>query len=241
MPNREIELKFPVSNKFVRDFVKGYSDTAPMMQKNHYFSSDQPKVSLRTRATLYVRSISKYDIGWGPGAWVDVHTGISYVEDYLDIELIGKKGADPINGTDRIEYSYLMSDDVGSIEDLDKLVVDILGHSVFANWARIRYHVQKYSHVLKHEFPVYLDINSGYGPILEIEGPSEEYILSFAKESFGLTYYLTSENLKDFTNEYVSNWSYYYESFLDDKRELLVARLLIDNYLLKNGLNKYGE
>jgi hypothetical protein len=134
-----------------------------------------------------------------------------------------------------------MSDDVGSIEDLDKLVVDILGHSVFANWARIRYHVQKYCHVLKHEFPVYLDINSGYGPILEIEGLSEEDILSFAKDSFGLTYYLTSENLKDFTSEYVRNWSYYYESFLDDKREILEARLSLDKELLENNLNNYGE
>jgi hypothetical protein len=239
MPNREIELKFPVSNKFVHDFVKGHSDTAPTMQKNHYFSSDQPKVSLRTRATLYLHQVSGLD--WNPEAWVDVHTGISYFEDCLDIELIGKKGADPINGTDRIEYSYLMSDDVGSIEDLDKLVIDILGHSVFANWARIRYHVQKYCHVLEHEFPVYLDINSGYGPILEIEGPSEEDILSFAKDSFGLTYYLTSENLKDFTSEYVRNWSYYYESFLDDKREILEARLSLDKELLENNLNNYGE
>jgi hypothetical protein len=209
------------------------------MQKNHYFSSDQPKVSLRTRATLYLHQVSGLD--WNPEAWVDVHTGISYFEDCLDIELIGKKGADPINGTDRIEYSYLMRDDVGSIEDLDKLVIDILGHSVFANWARIRYHVQKYCHVLKHEFPVYLDINSGYGPILEIEGPSEEDILAFAKDSFGLTYYLTSENLKDFTSEYVRNWSYYYESFLDDKREVLEARLSLDKELLENNLNNYGE
>ncbi len=239
MPNREIELKFPVSNKFVRDFVKGHSDTAPTMQKNHYFSSDQPKVSLRTSATLYLHPVSGLD--WEPEAWIDVHTGISYFEDCLDIELIGKKGADPINGTDCVEYSYLMSDDVGSIEDLDKLVVDILGHSVFANWARIRYHVQRYCDVLKHEFPVYLDINSGYGPILEIEGPSEEDIFAFAKEAFGLTYYLTPENLKDFTDEYVRNWSYYYESFLDDKREVFVARILVDNYLLKNGLNKYNE
>jgi hypothetical protein len=163
-----------------------------LLQKNHYFQPSDT-LSVRTRFT---------------------HG--------FPAELVAKKGADPVNGTDRIEYTIATH---SSIENLDMFVKDIMGFPVWANWARMRQQTEVSG------FPVCLDINSGYGPILEIEGSDLDSILAFANKEFSLSYHLSKDDLKAFTNEYVDSWRDYYYPFLEGDRTLLNSRQELNNRL----------
>jgi hypothetical protein len=59
---------------------------------------------------------------------------------------------------------------------------------------------------------------------LEIEGNDLESIVAFAKSQFGLHYYLSKDDLKAFTEEYVADWKDYYYPFLEGDRTLLKSR-----------------
>lgn len=157
----------------------------PLLQKNHYFTPSG-NLSVRTRFT-----------------------------EGSPAELIAKKGADPVNGTDRIEYTIATHSE---IENLDLFVQEIMGLPVWAKWVRKRQQIEM------DGFSLCFDTNSGYGPILEIEGPDEESIISFAASKLGLTYSLTKEDLKLFTEEYVSSWKDYYDSFLAGNHTVLNSR-----------------
>ena len=161
-----------------------------LLQKNHYFTPNS-NLSVRTRFTQ------------GSSA-----------------ELIAKKGADPVNGTDRIEYTISTN---STIESLDLFVQDIMGLPVWAKWVRERQQIE-----LKG-FNLCFDLNSGYGPILEIEGVDENDIISFASTELGLNYSLTKEDLKTFTSEYVASWEDYYSSFLKGDYKILNSRKELDN------------
>ena len=165
---------------------------AAVLQKNHYFQPSD-NLSVRTRFT-----------------------------DGSPAELVAKKGADPVNGTDRVEYTITTH---SSIENLDMFVKDIMGFPSWANWARMRQQTDI------NGFPVCLDINSGYGAILEIEGSDVDSILAFADNKFSLSYYLTKDDLKDFTAEYVASWEDYYYPFLEGDRALLKSRQELNNHL----------
>lgn len=163
-----------------------------LLQKNHYFQPSD-KLSVRTRFT-----------------------------DGSPAEIVAKKGADPVNGTDRIEYTIATH---SSIENLDMFVKDIMGLPTWANWVRMRQQAEI------NGFPVCLDINSGYGPILEIEGSDVDSILAFADKEFSLSYHLTKEDLKTFTGEYVASWQDYYYPFLEGDRTILNSRKELNDRL----------
>jgi adenylate cyclase class IV len=133
--------------------------------------------------------------------------------------LVKKKGADPVNGVNRIESAIQTYD---QIEDVDAFVMKSLGLDLWAKWARTR------QTCTIDGFDCCLDINSGYGMILEIEGPDESAIRRFAKDQWGLTYALTSQDLSSLTEEYVANWDAYYTPFLEGDRTVLSTREAID-------------
>jgi len=137
--------------------------------------------------------------------------------------LVTKRGADPVNGISRIESSIQTHD---PIESIDAFVVQMLGLEVWAKWARTRQTCNV------EGFDCCLDINSGYGMILEIEGPDESAIRQFAKDQWGLTYALTSQDLSSLTEEYVANWDAYYTPFLEGDRTVLSTREAIDARIL---------
>lgn len=221
MHSREVELKFPISVDTVDYYVnRFFNSNLFYTQKNHYF---QPSnlTSIRTRQTFYgSKTFEQNDL---PG--------------FEELELVIKKGKDPVNGTDRIEYTLPI--DFGrfnsDIEQLDNFVTDIFNNKIWAKWARQRWY-------RGHKpFYYYLDINSGYGPILEIEGPDEESIRQFAEDCFSLTWVLDKVTLTQFTNEYVENWEKYYNGFLDGERTLLESRQQLDINLLEKSLNNYAR
>lgn len=156
-----------------------------VLQKNHYFTPSG-NLSVRTRFT-----------------------------EGSPAELVAKKGEDPVNGTDRIEYTIATYSD---IENLDLFIQEIMGLPVWAKWVRKRQQIETKG------FSLCFDINSGYGPILEIEGTDEDTISSFAANELGLTYSLTKEDLKAFTSEYVASWENYYSSFLEGNYTILNSR-----------------
>lgn len=156
-----------------------------LLQKNHYFSPTD-NLSVRTRFT-----------------------------EGCPAELVAKRGADPVNGTNRIEYTIATHSD---IENLDMFVQDIMELPVWAKWVRLRQQTEL------NGFSLSFDINSGYGTILEIEGSNESSILSFASSKLGLTYFLTKDDLKAFTSEYVNSWEDYYSSFLQGNYTILNSR-----------------
>lgn len=120
------------------------------------------------------------------------------------------EGDDAINGADRQEYSVMLGSTLAEADAF--LLQSCMAEQRIARWARYR---TEWSVIVKGEaFTISLDDNSGYGPLVEIEGPSEDAISELAEllalewlstEELGAMYKMVMADPELYFAEFVNN------------------------------------
>lgn len=200
---KEIELKygpFTVSLEEMAQFLESKDWEACSgleLQLNHYWKS--PKgVSIRTRQDI-----------WQP-----------YSENEEPLRdpplLIMKMGADPINGQDRLEVEVSTDD-----ENIEELGADlaIQGLILESKWARLRTTFYTEDSDLENVL-IFLDYNSGFGLVPEIEGPDLETIKEVGESLGWEGDEFTGDVLKARYEEVVADWENHYNKFIQEVQEM---------------------